>query len=276
MPYLTLHDGTEIYYKDWGAKDAQPVVFSHGWPLTSDNWEVQMFFLANQGYRVIAHDRRGFGRSSQPWDGNDMDTYADDLNELFEKLDLKNVMMVGHSTGGGEVVTFLGRHGSSRVSKAVLIAATTPLLLKTESNPDGFPLEYYDGFLAAMAADRSQLMLDVPSGPFYGFNRPGATASQGLIQSWWRQGMMAGFKNAYDCVRAFSATDSTEYLKKIEIPVLLLQGDDDQVVPIGVTGRKAVKILKKGILKEFPGASHGLPNTHADEVNQDLLKFLES
>lgn len=276
MPYITTQDGTDIYYKDWGNKKGRPVVFCHGWPLSSDNWEIQMFFLAEKGYRVIAHDRRGFGRSSQPWTGNDMNTYADDLNQLLEKIDLKNVMLVGHSAGAGEVVRYLGRHGSDRVSKAVLVAAVTPLLLKTESNPDGIPLEYYDGFRAMMIKDRAQLMLDVPAGPFYGFNRPGAQTSQGLIESWWRQGMLAGFKNAHDCVAAFSETDFTEDLKKINVPVLLLHGDDDQVTPIGLTARKAVKLIKNATLKDFPGASHGLPNINAPEVNRELLSFLES
>jgi non-heme chloroperoxidase len=231
MPYIKTRDGTDIYYKDWGNKNASAtIVFCHGWPLNSDNWENQMFFLANKGYRVIAHDRRGHGRSSQPWFGNDMDTYADDLQQLFEELDLKNVMMVGHSTGGGEVARFLGRYSTNRVKKAVLVAAVTPLMLQTEANPKGTPLAVFDEFRAAMVNDRAQFFIDVPSGPFFGFNRPGAKVSKGLIQSWYQQGMMCGFVNAYQCIKVFSETDMTEDLKKIEIPVLAIHGDDDQVV----------------------------------------------
>ncbi|OAP62438.1 hypothetical protein AYL99_04641 [Fonsecaea erecta] len=277
MPYLTTNDGTEIYYKDWGNKDASAtVVFSHGWPLNGDNWESQMFFLASKGYRVVAHDRRGHGRSSQPWTGNDMDTYADDLLQLFEHLDLKGVMMVGHSTGGGEVARFLGRHGASRVSKAVLVSAVTPLMLKTEANPKGTPLEVFDSFRAAMIKDRAQFFIDVPSGPFFGFNRPGAHVSQGLIQSWWQQGMMCGFVNSYECVKVFSETDMTEDLKKIDIPVLVLHGDDDQVVPIDASAHEAIKLLKNGKLVVIKGGPHALPNIHAEEVNNELLKFLEA
>lgn len=276
MPYITVKDGTQIYYKDWGNKDAQPVVFSHGWPLSSDDWENQMFFLASKGYRAIAHDRRGHGRSSQPWDGNDMDTYADDLNELFETLDLKKVMMVGHSTGGGEVARFLGRHGSSRVAKAVLVSAVPPLLVKTDSSPDGVPLETLNSFRDAMIKDRSQFFIDVPSGPFFGFNRSNAQTSQGLIWKWWQQGMTCGFKNAYDCIKAFSETDFTEDLKGIEIPVLVLHGDDDQVVPIDAAGRRSAKLVKNGTLKEFPGAPHALPTICIEEVNRELLQFLQS
>lgn len=224
MPYITTHDGVDIYYKDWGAKDAQTVTFSHGWPLSSDDWENQMYFLASKGYRVIAHDRRGHGRSSQPWDGNDMDTYTDDLNQLFEKLDLKNVMMVGHSTGGGEVARFIGRHGTSRVSKAVLVAAVTPGMVKSEANPDGVDMEVFDSFRSAMIKDRAQFFIDVPSGPFFGFNRPGAKVSQGKIWSWWQQGMQCGFKNAYDCVKAFSETDTSGDLSKVDIPILVSRG----------------------------------------------------
>lgn len=275
MPHFTATDGAEIYYKDWGNATARPIVFSHGWPLTSDNWEAQMFFLANHGYRVIAHDRRGFGRSSQPWNGNDMNSYADDLNQLILKLNLLDVVLVGHSAGGGEVVRYLARFGSERVSKAVLVAAVTPLLLKTESNPNGLPMEYYDGFRGAFENDRAQLLLDVASGPFYNFNRPGATSSQGLIQSWWRQGMMAGFKNAHDCIKAFSETDFTEDLRSITVPVLLLHGDDDQVTPIEITARVAVKLLQNATLKEIPGGSHGLPNLNADEINRELLAFVQ-
>ncbi|KIW96626.1 uncharacterized protein Z519_02017 [Cladophialophora bantiana CBS 173.52] len=276
MPYLTTNDGTEIYYKDWGHKDAPAtVVFSHGWPLNSDNWENQMFFLASKGYRVVAHDRRGHGRSSQPWTGNDMDTYADDLLQLFDHLDLKDVVMVGHSTGGGEVARFLGRHGSSRVKKAVLVSAVTPLMLRTEANPKGTPIEVFDSFRVAMIRDRSQFFIDLPSGPFFGFNRPGANVSQGLIQSWWQQGMMCGFVNSYECVKVFSETDMTEDLKKIDIPVLVMHGDDDQVVPIEASALEAIKLLKHGKLVVVKGAPHALPNINAEEVNAELLKFLE-
>lgn len=276
MPYITTRDKTEIYYKDWGNPSGQPVVFSHGWPLNSDNWESQMFFLANHGFRTIAHDRRGHGRSSQPWEGNNMDTYADDLSELLEHLDIKNAMLVGHSTGGGEVIRYLGRHGSSRVSKAVLVSAVPPVMVKKDSNPGGTPIEVFDSFRAAMEKDRAQFFLDVPTGPFFGFNRPGVTPSQGLIQSWWLQGMMCGYKAAYDCIKAFSETDMTEDMKKIEIPVLLLHGDDDQVVPIGASAELGVKLLKHGTLKIYPGGPHALPNIHIEQVNQDLLTFLKS
>ena len=275
MPILTLKDGNEIYYKDWGNKSGPVVVFSHGWPLNSDNWENQMFFLANHGCRVIAHDRRGHGRSSQPWEGNDMNTYADDLLQLFEHLDLKNVMMVGHSTGGGEVARFVGRHGSSRVKKAVLVSAVPPIMVKTDFNAEGLDIGVFDGFRAAMEKDRAQFFFDVPSGPFFGFNRPGATPSQGLITSWWQQGMQAGFKNAYDCIKAFSETDMREDMKRMDIPVLVLHGDDDQVVPIKASALKSIELLPNGTLKVYPGAPHALPNTHIDEVNKDLLDFLK-
>ena len=275
MPILTLEDGNGIYYKDWGNKSGPVVVFSHGWPLSSDNWESQMFFLANHGCRVIAHDRRGHGRSSQPWEGNDMDTYADDLLQLFEHLDLKDVMMVGHSTGGGEVARFVGRHGSNRVKKAVLVSAVPPIMVKTDFNPEGLDIGVFDGFRAAMEKDRAQFFFDVPSGPFFGFNRPDATPSQGLITSWWQQGMQAGFKNAYDCIKAFSETDMREDLKNMDIPVLVLHGDDDQVVPIKAAALKSIELLPNGKLKVYPGAPHALPNTHIDEVNKDLLDFLK-
>jgi non-heme chloroperoxidase len=275
MGFFTTRDGTEIYYKDWGNPAGKIVTFSHGWPLNSDNWENQMFFLANHGYRVIAHDRRGHGRSSQPWHGNDMDTYADDLHQLFEHLDLKDVMMVGHSTGGGEVARFVGRYGTSRVSKAVLVSAVPPLMVKTDQNPGGLPIEVFDGFRAAMVKDRAQFFYDVPNGPFFGFNRENAKVSQGLIQSWWDQGMMCGFKAAYDCIKAFSETDFTEDLKKMDIPVLILHGDDDQVVPVGASAQNSSKLVPQGTLKIYPGAPHALPNTHVDEVNQELLAFLE-
>lgn len=275
MPYLTVKDGTQIYYKDWGNKDGQPVTFSHGWPLSSDDWENQMFFLANQGYRVIAHDRRGHGRSSQPWDNNTMDQYADDLAELFEHLDLKNAMVVGHSTGGGEIIRFLGRHGTSRVSKAVCVSSVPPHLVKSDNSPEGIPMEVFDSFREEMRKDRSKFFIDVPTGPFFGFNRPNANVSQGKIWSWWQQGMIAGFKNAYDSIKAFSETDFTEDLKGLDIPVLVLHGDDDQVVPIDASGRKTVKLCKNGTIKEYPGAPHALPTICVDKVNSDLLEFLK-
>ncbi len=276
MPFFTTRDGTDIYYKDWGPKSGPVVTFSHGWPLSSDNWEHQMFFLSSKGYRCIAHDRRGHGRSSQPWNGNEMDTYSDDLFQLFEHLDLKDAMMVGHSTGGGEVARFVGRHGTSRLSKAVLISSVPPHLVKTATNPGGLPIEVFDGFRAGMLKDRAQFFLDIPSGPFFGFNREGAQVSQGMIQSWWLQGMMCGFNGAYDCVKALSETDFTEDLKKMDIPVLVLHGDDDQVVPIGASGQMSSKLVPKGTLKVYHGGAHGLPNTEADRVNQDLLEFLNS
>jgi non-heme chloroperoxidase len=274
MGTITTKDGTEIYYKDWGS--GQPITFSHGWPLSADAWESQMFFLASHGYRCIAHDRRGHGRSSQPWNGNDMDTYADDLAELFEALDLKDVVMIGHSTGGGEVARFIGRHGTKRVSKAVLMGAVPPLMLKTEANPGGLPIEVFDGFRAAFLADRSQFFLYVASGPFFGFNRPGAKISQGLIYSWWMQGMMAGHKNAYDCIKAFSETDFTEDLKKFDIPTLIIHGDDDQIVPIGASALLSAKLVKNSILKIYPGGSHSLGDTSKQQLNADLLKFIQS
>jgi len=270
---ITTKDGTQIYFKDWGT--GQPVVFSHGWPLTSDAWEAQMFFLASNGYRCIGHDRRGHGRSSQPWDGNDMDTYADDLLELFETLDLKNAVLIGHSTGGGEVARFIGRHGTKRVSKAVLMGAVPPLMLKTAANPGGLPKEVFDGFRTAYLADRAQFFLDVASGPFFGFNRPGAKVSQGLIRNWWRQGMMSGHKNAYDCIKAFSETDFTEDLKKFNVPTLIIHGDDDQIVPIGAAAMLSSKLVKNSILKIYPGGSHSLGDTSKEHLNKDLLEFIK-
>jgi non-heme chloroperoxidase len=264
----------KIYYKDWGS--GQPVVFSHGWPLSADAWESQMFFLASHGYRCIAHDRRGHGRSSQPWNGNDMDTYADDLAKLFEKLDLKDAVMIGHSTGGGEVARFIGRHGTKRVSKAVLMGAVPPLMLKTAGNPGGLPIEVFDGFRAAYLADRSQFFLDVASGPFFGFNRPGAKVSHGLIQFWWLQGMMTGHKNAYDCIKAFSETDFTEDLGKIDVPTLIIHGDDDQIVPIGASAMLSAKLVKNAALKVYPGGAHALGDTSKDQVNADLLAFMRA
>lgn len=274
MSTFTTKDGTEIYYKDWGS--GQPITFSHGWPLCADAWESQMFFLASHGYRCIAHDRRGHGRSAQPWNGNEMDTYADDLAELFEALDLKDAVMIGHSTGGGEVARFIGRHGTARVAKAVLMGAVPPIMLKTEANPGGLPIEVFDGFRAAFLADRSQFFLDVASGPFFGFNRPRAKVSQGLIQSWWMQGMMAGHKNAYDCIKAFSETDFTEDLKKFDVPTLIIHGDDDQIVPIGASALLSAKLVKDSILKIYPGGSHSLGDTSKEQLNADLLEFVQS
>ena len=271
---ITTADGTQIFYKDWGT--GQPVVFSHGWPLSADAWDDQMFFLASHGYRCIAHDRRGHGRSSQPWNGNDMDTYADDLNTLVEALDLRQAVHVGHSTGGGEVARYLGRHGTRRVAKAVLIGAIPPLMLKTPANPGGLPLEVFDGIRAGVLADRSQFYKDL-SAPFYGANRPGSKVSQGVRDSFWAQGMQAGLKNAYDCIKVFSETDHTEDLAKIDVPTLFLHGDDDQIVPIGAAALRASKMVKGARLKVYPGAPHGLTATqHKDEVNADLLAFLKA
>jgi non-heme chloroperoxidase len=274
MSTITTNDGTQIYYKDWGK--GQPVVFSHGWPLSSDAWEAQMFFLASNGFRAIGHDRRGHGRSSQPWDGNDMDTYADDLAQLFEKLDLRNAIMVGHSTGGGEVARFIGRHGTKRVAGAVLMGAVPPIMLKTAAYPGGLPLEVFDGFRKAYLADRAQFFYDVASGPFFGFNRPGAKASQGLIQSWWTQGMMTGHKNAYDCIKAFSETDFTADLRKFDVPTLIIHGDDDQIVPIANSALLSAKLVKGAQLKIYKGGSHSLGDTSKEQLNADLLAFARS
>lgn len=268
-------DGVEIYFKDWGPRNGPVVVFSHGWPLNSDSWESQMLFLAEHGYRTIAHDRRGHGRSSQPWDGNDMDHYADDLAQLLDLLDVKNAALFGFSTGGGEVARYLARHGSKRIAKAGLISAVPPLMLKTAANPGGLPLEVFDGIRAGSLKDRSQLYLDIASGPFFNFNRPGAKPSQGMINAWWMQGMMAGHKNTYDCIKAFSETDFTADLKKIEIPMLVLHGDDDQIVPIDAAAKAAAKLLKNAKLVVYPGAPHGLTDTHKDKLNADLLAFIK-
>ena len=274
MTTIIVKDGTQIYYKDWGK--GQPVVFSHGWPLNSDSWESQMLHVASNGFRAIAHDRRGHGRSSQPWSGNDMDTYADDLAALVEALDLRDAVLVGFSTGGGEVARYIGRHGTSRVAKAGLIAAVPPLMLKTAANPGGLPIDVFDGIRAASIANRSQLYRDLASGPFFGFNRPGAKLSQGLIDSFWAQGMQAGHKNTYDCIKAFSETDFTEDLKKIDVPTLIVHGDDDQIVPIDASGRASARLVKKPTLKVYSGAPHGLADTHKEQLNADLLAFLKA
>jgi non-heme chloroperoxidase len=272
--YITTQDGVQLYYKDWGPRNGPVVTFSHGWPLSSDSWESQMIFLASKGYRVVAHDRRGHGRSSQPWDGNDMDHYADDLATVINTLDLKDVTLVGFSTGGGEVARYIGRHGTKRVKKAVLISAVPPLMLKTADNPNGLPLEVFDGIRNGQLANRAQLYRDIASGPFYGFNRPGAKVSQGLVDSWWAQGMQGGHKNTFDSIAAFSATDFRGDLKKFNVPTLVIHGDDDQIVPLDISGKASAGLIKGAKLIVYPGAPHGLTDTHKDRVNQDLLKFL--
>jgi non-heme chloroperoxidase len=272
MSTITAKDGTQIYYKDWGA--GQPVILSHGWPLSADAWDEQLVFLASNGYRAIAHDRRGHGRSSQPWDGNDMDTYADDLATLVETLDLKNAIHVGHSTGGGEVARYIGRHGTQRVAGAVLVGAVTPLMLKTDGNPNGLPIGVFDGIRAGVANDRSQFYKDL-SAPFYGANRPGSKVSQGLRDQFWLQSMQVGLKGALDCIRAFSETDFSEDLNRFDVPTLFIHGDDDQIVPIAASARVASRIVAGSTLKVYPGAPHGLTATHRDQFNADLLAFLK-
>ncbi|MBM2709759.1 alpha/beta hydrolase [Mesorhizobium caraganae] len=272
---ITTKDGTEIFYKDWGT--GQPIVFHHGWPLSSDDWDAQMLFFLSKGYRVIAHDRRGHGRSTQTDTGNEMDTYAADVAELAAHLDLKGAIHVGHSTGGGEVARYVAKYGSGgRVAKAVLIGAVPPIMLKTPANPGGLPIEVFDGFRSAQAANRAQFFHDVAAGPFYGFNRPGAQVSQAVVENWWRQGMMGGTKAHYDCIKAFSETDFTDDLKAIDVPVLVMHGDDDQIVPIADSALLSVKLLKKGELKVYKGFPHGMATTHADVINADLLAFIKA
>ena len=272
MPTISTKDGTQIYYKDWGK--GQPIVFSHGWPLTADDWDGQMLFFGQRGYRVIAHDRRGHGRSSQTWDGNDMDTYADDLAALTEKLDLRNAIHVGHSTGGGEVARYIGRHGSNRVAVAVLISAVPPLMVKTDKNPGGAPIAVFDGLRSELAKNRAQFYKDITL-PFYGYNRPGAKISEGIREHWWLQGMMGGMKAHYDCIKAFSETDFTEDLKRFDVPTLILHGDDDQIVPIGAAALMSSKLVKNATLKVYPGFPHGMPTTNADQINADLVAFFQ-
>lgn len=272
---LTTADGVELYYKDWGPKDGPAITFSHGWPLSSDSWESQMIFLASQGYRVIAHDRRGHGRSSQPWDGNDMDHYADDLATVINTLDLNDVTLVGFSTGGGEVARYIGRHGTGRVAKAVLVSAVPPLMLQTADNPNGLPIDVFDGIREASLSNRSQLYLDIASGPFFGFNRPGAEPNQGLIQSFWVQGMQGGHKNTYDSIAAFSATDFREDLAAFDIPTLVIHGDDDQIVPLDISGQASAALVEGAELIVYEGAPHGLTDTHKERLNQDLLDFVQ-
>lgn len=272
--YIVTADGVRLYYKDWGPKDGPVVTFSHGWPLSSDSWESQMIFLADKGYRVVAHDRRGHGRSSQPWTGNDMDHYADDLAAVINALNLKDVTAVGFSTGGGEVARYIGRHGTGKLKKAALISAVPPLMLKTEDNPDGLPIEVFNDIRKASLENRAQLYRDIASGPFYGFNRPGAKVSQGLIDSWWAQGMQAGHKNTYDSIAAFSATDFRDDLKKFDVPTLVAHGDDDQLVPLDISGKASAALIRDAKLIVYPGAPHGLTDTHKERFNQDLLTFL--
>lgn len=274
MPIITTEDGVDIFFKDWGPKEAQPIVFHHGWPLSSDDWDAQLLFFVAEGFRVIAHDRRGHGRSAQVSDGHDIDHYAADVAAVVTHLDLRNAVHVGHSTGGGEALAYVARHGGDRVAKLVLIGAVPPLMVKTDANPDGVPIEVFDGFRNALSANRAQFYLDVASGPFYGYNRPGAQASDGVVQNWWRQGITGGAKPHYDGIKAFSETDFTDDLKNVDVPVLLLHSDDDQVVPIDISSRKAVKLLKNGTLKVYENLSHGVATTHPDLVNADILAFI--
>ncbi|PST22256.1 alpha/beta hydrolase [Mesorhizobium plurifarium] len=274
MSFIRTADGTEIFYKDWGRRDAQPIVFHHGWPLSADDWDAQMMFFLDKGYRVIAHDRRGHGRSTQTWSGNEMDTYAADVATLTDALDLRDAVHVGHSTGGGEVAHYVARSKPGRVAKAVLIGAVPPVMVKSDKNPGGLPIEVFDGFRAALVANRAQFFLDVPAGPFYGFNRPGAKVSQGVIDNWWRQGMMGGAKAHYDCIKAFSETDFTADLERITVPTLVMHGDDDQIVPYADSAPLSVKLLKNGTLKTYEGLPHGMCTTHPEIINADLLDFI--
>jgi non-heme chloroperoxidase len=278
MSSITTKDGAQIFYKDWGT--GQPIVFSHGWPLSADDWDAQMIFFASRGFRCIAHDRRGHGRSTQTWHGNEMDTYADDLMDLTEKLDLKGAVHIGHSTGGGEVAHYIGRHGSGRakgrIAKAVLIGAVPPIMVKSPNNPVGLPVEVFDGFRKSLLEDRPKLFLDIPTGPFYSFNRPGAKVSEGIIRNWWRQGMMCGHKAAYDCIKAFSETDFTEDLKRFDLPTLIMHGDDDQIVPIAGSAMLSSKLVKGATLKVYKGLPHGMATTHHEQINQDLLSFIKT
>ncbi|WCE05696.1 alpha/beta hydrolase [Pseudoxanthomonas sp. JBR18] len=276
MTTLTTRDSTRIFYKDWGPKEAQPIVFHHGWPLSADDWDNQMLFFLAQGYRVIAHDRRGHGRSDQTDSGNDMDTYAADVFDLAKALDLHNAVHIGHSTGGGEVARYVARAEAGRVAKAVLLGAVTPIMLQTQANPEGLPMSVFDGFRSALQANRAQFFTDVPAGPFYGFNRQGANVSQGLINNWWRQGMAGGAKAHYDCIAAFSETDFTEDLKALNLPVLVMHGEDDQIVPIADSALKAIKLLPQGTLKTYPGLPHGMFATHPELINTDLLAFVQA
>ena len=278
MSKVTTRDGVEIFYKDWGPKDAQPIMFHHGWPLSSDDWDNQALFFVSQGYRVIAHDRRGHGRSSQVSDGHDMDHYAADVAEVVDHLDLRNVVHIGHSTGGGEATRYVAKHGQKhgRVAMLVLIGAVPPIMVKTPANPGGLPIEVFDGFRKQLAANRAQFYLDVPTGPFYGFNRPGVKAFEGVIRNWWRQGMMGGAKAHYDGIVAFSQTDFTDDLKKITVPTLVMHGDDDQIVPYANSGPLSAQLVKGAVLKTYPGLPHGMPTTHADQINADLFAFIQS
>lgn len=275
METITTDDGTRIFYKDWGPKGAQAIVFHHGWPLSADDWDNQMMFFLGEGFRVIAHDRRGHGRSTQTWEGNEMDTYAADVAALTDHLDLTGAVHIGHSTGGGEVARYVARARPGRVAKAVLISAVPPIMVKSDANPGGLPIEVFDGFRASQNANRAQFFLDVASGPFYGFNRPGAQVSEGAVRNWWRQGMMGAAKAHYDCIKAFSETDFTEDLKAIDVPVLVLHGEDDQIVPIADSALLSVKLLRHGTLKTYPGLPHGMCTTHPDVINPDLLAFIK-